>query len=117
MSSDPMRVDPSTPTPQPQAGPSSSSSAPTPGALPAQAAQQVAAAAANPQNSDVASVIGQIMKQQFGEGYAIEKIAHILRQNMDHFAKQGKLSPAQIEQLKLFAEKHEKSQVRTQSTP
>ncbi|KAJ2929221.1 hypothetical protein H1R20_g7866, partial [Candolleomyces eurysporus] len=52
--------------------------------------------------------MGQLMKQQFGENLTIEKIAHVLRQNMDHFVKQGKLTPTQIQQLQLFAEKHEK---------
>ncbi|TEB30039.1 hypothetical protein FA13DRAFT_1631295 [Coprinellus micaceus] len=72
-----------------------------------QAAAAVAAAQAGKGSSDVATVIGQIMAQQFGEGYGLEKIATILKNNMDHFAKQGKLTPAQIHQLQMFADKHE----------
>lgn len=64
-----------------------------------QAAAAVAAAQAGKGSSDVATVIGQIMAQQFGEGYGLEKIATILKNNMDHFAKQGKLTPAQIHQV------------------
>ena len=44
------------------------------------------------------------MAQQFGENYGLEKIATILKNNMDHFAKQGKLTPAQIHQVCLESE-------------
>ncbi|KAJ2917513.1 hypothetical protein MD484_g2938, partial [Candolleomyces efflorescens] len=90
-------MDTSPTPPQAQAGPSNAAASSSDGQ--AQAANQA-------QNSDVASIIGQLMKQQFGENFSIEKIAHVLRQNMDHFAKQGKLTSAQIQQLQLFAEKH-----------
>ncbi|TFK25953.1 hypothetical protein FA15DRAFT_638456 [Coprinopsis marcescibilis] len=65
-------------------------------------------------NTDVAALIGTIMKQQFGDNYNLEKIAVILQKNMDHFAKQGKLTPAQIQQLQMFADKHDKSKQQQQ---
>ena len=83
-------MDTSPTPPQAQAGPSNAAASSSDGQ--AQAANQA-------QNSDVASIIGQLMKQQFGENFSIEKIAHVLRQNMDHFAKQGKLTSAQIQQV------------------
>lgn len=66
----------------------------------------LAAAATTPgalgQSTDVATVIGQIMKQQLGERYSVESIANLLKQNMDHFARQGKLNPAQIAQVRPY---------------
>lgn len=64
-------------------------------------AAQVAAASgsAAQQSSEIAKSIETIMKQQFGDSYKIETIAGILQKNMDHFAKQGKLTPAQIAQV------------------
>lgn len=85
----PMDTDPA--PSQTQAGPSNAAASTS--TAQAQAANQ-------PPSADVASIIGQLMKQQFGDNISIEKIAHVLRQNMDHFAKQGKLTPAQIQQVR-----------------
>lgn len=52
------------------------------------------------QSTEIAKSIETIMKQQFGDSYKIETIAGILQKNMDHFAKQGKLNPAQIAQVR-----------------
>ncbi|EAU84445.1 hypothetical protein CC1G_01441 [Coprinopsis cinerea okayama7 len=63
--------------------------------------------AANPQAApEIAVLIGTLMKQQLGHSFNLEKIAAILQKNMPHFAKEGKLTPQQIQQLQSFVDKH-----------
>ncbi|TFK43811.1 transcription initiation factor TFIID subunit A-domain-containing protein [Crucibulum laeve] len=86
----------SAPTPNAVAGPSSDQ---TPASTPA-------ALSSVPENSEVISVLGSLLKSQTGEQMTPERISTLLLSNMQNLVKQGKLTQQQILQLKQFADRH-----------
>ncbi|PFH49238.1 hypothetical protein AMATHDRAFT_148081 [Amanita thiersii Skay4041] len=56
--------------------------------------------------ADIVGVLGNLLKNQTGEPVSNEKVAQLLLANMANLVRQGKLTQAQIMQLKQFADKH-----------
>ncbi|KAG9316746.1 transcription initiation factor TFIID subunit A-domain-containing protein [Chiua virens] len=69
--------------------------------------------------ANIITALGNAFKNQNGEPIASERIAQLLAQNMGQLgelARQGKLSPQQIQQLKEYAERYKPPTTATAST-
>ncbi|KAL0580715.1 Transcription initiation factor TFIID subunit 12 [Marasmius crinis-equi] len=90
-----------------KAGPSTSATPQTPTASSDQGQKQ----------GNMIEVLHNLLRSQTGEQMSNHKVAHLLLSNMETLIKQGKLNPAQIAQLKQFAEQHRQAAGPSSSTP
>ncbi|KAK1223340.1 Transcription initiation factor TFIID subunit 12 [Marasmius sp. AFHP31] len=80
------------------------------------ASSSTAQSQATGNGGNMIEVLHNLLRTQTGEQMSNHRVAHLLLSNMETLVKQGKLNPAQIQQLKQFAEQHRQAAGPSSST-